>query len=106
MRDPTVSPQLDHVMRLFRPYEHASISNTVGGSWEKTGFGFARRDGTYYLCVDELKVHGIREFAEVWDIDYCQTALSARQQQSWGWLNEEMFQLGYVSIDDRDPHRE
>jgi hypothetical protein len=40
MRDPTVSPQLDHVMRLFRAYEHALISSTVRGSWGKTGFGF------------------------------------------------------------------
>jgi hypothetical protein len=106
-RDPTVSPQLDHVMSLFRLYEQASINSTVLGSWEKTGFDFTRSDGTYYLCMDEPKIGRIREFAEVWDIDYSQTALSARRgQQRWGSLNEEMFQLEYVSMDDREAHRE
>jgi hypothetical protein len=57
--------------------------------------------------VDEPKIHGIHEFAEVWDIDYSKTALSARRrQQRWGWLNEEIFQLEYVSMDDRKSHRE
>jgi hypothetical protein len=107
MRDPTVSPRRDHVMRLFRADELASINSTVGGSWEKIGFDFTRRDGTHYLCVDEPKIRGIREFAEVCDIDYSETALSARRrQQRWGWLNEEMFRLEYVSMDEREAHRE
>jgi hypothetical protein len=107
MRHPPVSPQLDHAMRLFRAHEQTSISSTVRGSWEKTGLGVTRRNGTHYLCVDEPKIRGIREFAEVWDIDYSETGRSARRRQRrWGWLNEEMFQLEYVSMDDREAHRE
>jgi hypothetical protein len=77
MRDPTVSLQLDHLVCVFRAYEQASISSTVRGSWENTGLDFIRRDGTCCLCVDKPKIPGIREFAEVWDIDYSETALSA-----------------------------
>jgi hypothetical protein len=43
IRDAAVSPQLDHVMRAFRPHEQATTSSTVRESWEKAGLRFTQR---------------------------------------------------------------
>jgi hypothetical protein len=97
--DTDVSPQLDHVMRVFRAYEQATTSSTVRGSWEKACFVFTQRSGTYYLWVDEAKIRKISEFSEVWEIDYREGRLSAvRRRQRRGWLNEARFRLEFIDL--------
>jgi hypothetical protein len=41
--------QIDHNLCVFRIDEIAATSSTMRGSSEKTGFGFAKRENTYYL---------------------------------------------------------
>jgi hypothetical protein len=90
------SPQVDHVMRVFRAYEMATTSTTIRSSWERAGFGFQKRDGTLYLYVHEQRIRNGDEFAEVWRIDHDEANLSARRrQQQWGWINERYFRKEY-----------
>jgi hypothetical protein len=93
-RNDDLDPQVDHAMRVFRAYEIATTSTTVRSSWEKAGFGFVKRDGTYYLWVDEGKIRRCPEFCEVWQIDYPEARLSQRRrQQNWVFLNRTLFQV-------------
>jgi hypothetical protein len=103
-RDTSASPIVDHVLRVFRAYEQVTTSTTVRASWQKAGFGFVRRDGTYYLWVDEAKIRGSPEFSEIWNIDYPEEALPMRRrQQKWGWLNEATFRVEFHEGSFADP---
>jgi hypothetical protein len=69
IQDIAISPQLGHVMCVFRANEQATTSSTVRGLW-----------------IEKAKIRRIPEFSEVWEIDYPETAPSARRlQQRWGW---------------------
>jgi hypothetical protein len=68
-RDPNLSPQVDHAMRVFRAYEQATTSTTVQGSWQKASFGFVMRSGTRYLWVDKANICGSPDCLELWVID-------------------------------------
>jgi hypothetical protein len=68
-------------MPVFLVSGQATTRTTVRGSWEKAGFGFEERDGTYYLWVDEAKIRRIREFSEVLNINHPETAISPRRRQ-------------------------
>jgi hypothetical protein len=93
-RDLSLGRELDHAPRIFRGYESSTTSLTVGGSWEKTGFEFERRDGTWYLVVNEGKIRASPEFAEVWGVNHPEEQLSARRrQQPWGWINRQFFRV-------------
>jgi hypothetical protein len=41
--------------KIFRAYEAVTTSTTLRGCWEKAGFTYQRRDGTFYLVVHEGK---------------------------------------------------
>jgi hypothetical protein len=83
-------------MRIFRAYELATTSLTVRSSWEKTGFGFGQRDGTWYLDINETKIHASPEFAEVWALNNPEESLSVRKrQQVWGQINQQFFRVKY-----------
>jgi hypothetical protein len=92
LRDLSLGRDLNHVMRIIRAYESSTTSLTVRSSWEKTGFEFERRDGTWYLVVNEGKIRESPEFAEVWRVNHPEEQLSARRrQQPWGWINRQFF---------------
>jgi hypothetical protein len=96
LRNLNLGRDLDHVMRIFRAYELATTSLTVRSSWEKTGFGFEQRDGTWYLYVNETKVRSFPKFAEVWALNNPEESLSVRKrQQVWGWINQQFFRVKY-----------
>jgi hypothetical protein len=94
LRDLSLGRDLDHVLRTFRAYELATTSLTIRSSWEKAGFGFHKRDGTWYLYVNEGKIRASPEFAEVWALDFPEESLSLRRRrQTWGWLNRQFFRV-------------
>jgi hypothetical protein len=68
-RDDTIGPQVDHVLRLSRPYEPATTSSTVRASWLKTGFQYEERDNTRYLIVDEAAIRSSPAFCEIGEFD-------------------------------------
>jgi hypothetical protein len=79
-------------MRIFRAYELATTSLAVRSSWEKTGFGFEQRDGTWYIYVNETKIRTSPEFAEVCALNNPEESLSVRKcQHAWGWINQQYF---------------
>jgi hypothetical protein len=59
-RSQEMNPQADHTIRVFRAYEIA----TTRGSWEKSGFGFVRRNDTDYLWANKNKISRRPEFQE------------------------------------------
>jgi hypothetical protein len=72
-------------MDAFHADEIATTSTTVRVSWEKGDFRSMRRDGTYYLWIDEAKMRGNPEFLDVWEIDSAGARLSHRRRyQQWG----------------------
>jgi hypothetical protein len=64
-RDDTLQREVDHVLRLFRAYEQATISSTIGTSWRKAGFKYEKRDGATCLIVDEAKIRQAPAFREI-----------------------------------------
>lgn len=94
--DPDLDYRLDHIVRILRAYEIATTSFTIRGSWEKTGFGYVKRDQTFYLYVNEQKIRSSPDFAELWQLDYPELQLTERRrQQKWGWLNQQFFREEY-----------
>jgi hypothetical protein len=96
LRDVNQGRDLDHVMRIFHACELATTILAVQSSWQKAGFRFNRRDGVWYLYVNETKIRTSPEFMEVWPINYPEERLSSRRrQQAWRWLNQQCFRVKY-----------
>jgi hypothetical protein len=96
LRNLDLGREVGHVMRAFRAYELATTSLAVRISWEKTGFGFEQRDGTWYLYTNETKIRTSPEFAEVWALNNPEESLSVRKrQQVWGWISQQFFRVKY-----------
>jgi anti-sigma-K factor RskA len=55
-RDENEDREVDHILRIFRAYEAVTTSTTVRACWEKAGFTYQRREGTFYLVVHEGKI--------------------------------------------------
>jgi hypothetical protein len=73
--------QLDHIIRVFRGDEMATIRFTTGGSWEQTGFDDVKRENTCYCYSNEHKIRTLQVFAELGRLDYSEVSLSARTSQ-------------------------
>jgi hypothetical protein len=90
--------KLDAVGRSRCGEEATATSMTIRGSWEKAGFIYQRRDETFYLAVNEGRIRTAPDFREIWERDYPIGSLSARRRShKWGWLNQEFFQIEYLS---------
>jgi hypothetical protein len=60
--------------------EAVATSTTVQACWEKVGFTYQRRDGTFYLGVHEGKIRIASDFQEIWERDYPIGSRSARRR--------------------------
>jgi hypothetical protein len=91
-RNDTLRREVDHVLRLFRPYEQATASTTIRASWLKTGFDYETRDAATYLIVNGTKIRQGDAFREMWLSDYHPPRISKKRvSQRWGWINEHLF---------------
>jgi hypothetical protein len=89
--------EIDHILRIFRAYEGATTSMMIRASWEKAGFSYHQRDGTFYLAVDEGRIRGELDFCEIWQRNYPIESLSAqRRNQKRGLVNQQFFRVKYV----------
>jgi hypothetical protein len=59
-KDDNEDREIDHILRIFRAYEEVTTSMMIRASWEKAGFSYHQRDGTFYLAVDEGRIRGAR----------------------------------------------
>jgi hypothetical protein len=57
-KDDNEDREIDHILRVFRAYQGVTTSMMIRASWEKAGFGYHQRDGTFYLSVDEGRIPG------------------------------------------------
>jgi hypothetical protein len=64
LKDDNEDRETDHILRIFRAYEGVTTSMMIQGSWEKAGFSYHQRDGTFYLAVDEGRIRGRQTFAK------------------------------------------
>jgi hypothetical protein len=72
--------EVDHILRLSKAYETVTTSMTVRACWEKAGFAYQQRDGTFYLVVYEEKIRTAPDFQEIWERDYPIGPLSTRRR--------------------------
>jgi hypothetical protein len=63
-KDDNEDREIDHILRIFRAYEGVTTSMMIRASWEKAGFSYHQRDGTFYRAVDEGRIRGRRTFAK------------------------------------------
>jgi hypothetical protein len=54
--------EVDHIFRIVKAYESVTTSMTVQSCWEKAGFTYQQRDGTFYLMVHEGRLGQHRIF--------------------------------------------
>jgi hypothetical protein len=88
----TLPPAADHARRIFLAYERATVSETVRSAWVYSGFDCVKREGMWYLTVNEERIRESPEFKEVRDIDFPEQRLSQkRRSQKWGWINQSWF---------------
>jgi hypothetical protein len=80
-RNQELDAQIDQTIGVFRPYEIATTSPTIRGSWGKAGFGLVRRNDTCYLWAHEDNIWRSPEFQEIWQLDYLDVWLSQRKRQ-------------------------
>jgi hypothetical protein len=64
-KDDNEDRKIDHILRIFCAYEGATTSMMIRASWEKAGFSYHQRDGTFYLAVDEGRIRGAPDFREI-----------------------------------------
>jgi hypothetical protein len=97
-KDDNEDREIDHILRIFGACEGATTSMMIPASWEKAGFSYHQRDGTFYLVADEGRIREAQEFCEIWERNYPIESLSAqRRNQKWGWVNQQFFHVKYVS---------
>jgi hypothetical protein len=90
--DDTLRREVDHVLRLFRADEQATVSTTIRASGLKTGFHGETLDAATYLIVNETKIRPGEVLREVSLFDYHPPRTSKkRASQRWGWRNEHFF---------------
>jgi hypothetical protein len=64
-KDDNENREIDHILRIFRAYDDGvTVSMMIRASWEKAGFKYPQRDGTFYLAVDEGRNRGRRTFVK------------------------------------------
>jgi hypothetical protein len=91
--------QIDHLVRIFKAYEMVTTSSTIRASWVKAGFEYCKRDGAFYLLVNDGKIRDSPEFSEIWRINFPLEALSSRRRsQEWGFMNQQYFKGRYLEI--------
>jgi hypothetical protein len=91
-RDDRFTPEVDQILPLFRVCEKVITSTTVRISWNRTGFGFERRDCTTYLAINETKIRQSPGFREIWEFDtYAARLTDRRLSQNWGWISKHLF---------------
>jgi hypothetical protein len=96
-KDDSEDREIDHILRIFHAYEGVTTSMMIRVSWEKAGFSYYQRDGTFYLAADEGRIRGPPGFCEIWERNYSVESLSAeRRNQKWGWVNQQPFRVKYV----------
>jgi hypothetical protein len=96
-KDDNEDREIDHILRIFRPYEGATTSMMIRASWEKAGFSYHQRDGTAYLVVDKGRIRGAPDFCEIWERNYpIESRLAQRRNQKWEWANQQFFRVKYV----------
>jgi hypothetical protein len=89
--------EIDHTLRIFRAYKAVTTSMMIRASWEKAGFSYHQRDGTFDLAVDEGRIRGAPNFCEIWERSYPTKSLSAQKRsQKWGWVNQQFFRVQHV----------
>jgi hypothetical protein len=96
-RDENEAREVDHILKFFKGYETVTTSMIVQACWEKAGFPYQQRDGTFYLVVREGRIWTAPDFQEIWERDYPIGSLAARRRsQKWGWLNRGFFRVKYM----------
>jgi hypothetical protein len=89
--------EIDHILRIFPAYEGVTTSMMIRASWKKAGFSYHRREGIFYITLDERKIRGAPDFGEIWERNYPIESLSAQtRNQKWGWVNQQFFRVKYV----------
>lgn len=87
-----LSPEIDHLYRIFRAYEMSTCSTTVRSSFERAGFDYYKKGDLNYLKLNKQKIENSSGFRELWEIDFQEENLSARRRnQRRGWINEQYF---------------
>jgi hypothetical protein len=96
-RDENGDREVDQFLRIFKVYETATTSVTVRACWEKVGFTYEQRDGTFYLVVHEGRIRTAPDFQEIGKRGYLIGSLSARRRsRKWRWLNQGFFRVKYM----------
>ena len=91
-KDETISPKIDHLLRIFKAYEMSTCSCTVRSSFEKAGFKYFQKNGKNFMKFDRSKIENSSGFKEIWNIDYPEAKVSTRRRnQKRGWVNKEYF---------------
>jgi hypothetical protein len=86
-RDEIPRREVDHVLRLFRAYDQATVSMTIRASWGQTRFEYERCAGATYVIVHEAKTRRTSAFCEVWKFNQHPKKLSP-QRLSQRWINQ------------------
>lgn len=91
-KNDSISPKIDHLLRIFMAYEMSTCSCTVRSSFEKAGFKYFQKNGQNFLKFDRSKIENSSGFQEIWNIDYPESNVSTRRKnQKRGWVNKEYF---------------
>jgi hypothetical protein len=53
-KDDNEDREIDHILRIVRTEEGVATSMMIRASWEKAGFSYHQRDGTFYLAVEKI----------------------------------------------------
>jgi hypothetical protein len=64
-KDANEDREIDHILRIFHAYERVITSMMIRASWEKAGFSYHQRDGTFYFTVNEGRILGPPDFCEI-----------------------------------------